>query len=255
MPERRALRFRFEVDTPRRLRRLRCSGPLFDHEAAHETYFNVYEGGAIRHQDLLDASHRESVFEAGARQDRRAVVRTFLKEGVRHIFIGPDHILFVVGLLLLGGRLRQLLKIVTAFTLAHSVTLALAATGLLAPPARLVEPAIALSIVWVGLDNLFSPLRRDARVLVAAVFGLVHGFGFASVLRELGLPSGALAGSLFSFNLGVEIGQACIVLAVAPLLALLRAHRPHAARTALVTGSACVVAAGTWWFVQRTFLF
>ena len=254
VPERRAVSFRFRVPEPRTPRSVHLLGPLFASDPAHETYFNVYASGAVRHQDLLEASHTESTYASDAGPDRRAVVRTFLAAGVHQIFIGPDHILFVIGLLLLGGGVRRLLKIVTAFTIAHSITLALAATGAVSPSARVVEPAIALSIVYVGADNLLrGRRRRDTRALAAAGFGLVHGFGFASVLGEMGLPSGALAGSLFAFNAGVEIGQACIVLAVAPLLAVLRAHRPAGVRRAVIAGSAFVLVAGAYWFVQRAF--
>jgi hydrogenase/urease accessory protein HupE len=169
---------------------------------------------------------------------------------MRHIFIGPDHILFVVGLLLLGGTVGQLLKIVTAFTLAHSITLAAATLGLWDPPARIVEPAIALSIVFVGVHSLLTP-KRDARLLFAFAFGLIHGFGFAGVLRELDLPRHALGWSLFSFNVGVEFGQACIVLAVAPPLALLRRHNRPLAQKIVTAGSAGVIFAGAYWFAQR----
>jgi hypothetical protein len=124
------------------------------------------------------------------------------------------------------------------------------------PPARLVESVIALSIVWVGADNLLAGnrSRRDRRAVIAAAFGLVHGFGFASVLRDLGLPREALAWSLVAFNVGVEVGQACIVLAVAPGLGLLHARRPLWATRAVTCGSVVVIAAGSYWFVQRTFL-
>src|SRR6185503_11468236 len=157
-----------------------------------------------------------------------AVLRAYVEQGVHHILIGPDHILFVIGLLLPGGGMVRLLKVVTAFTLAHSVTLALAALGVVNPPARLVEPLIALSIVWIGVENLrramrarpdAAPLGGDRRAAIAFGFGLVHGFGFAGVLAQFGLPKFALGWSLVGFNLGVEIGQAAIVLAVAPLLA------------------------------------
>jgi hydrogenase/urease accessory protein HupE len=130
------------------------------------------------------------------------VVRTFAA-GIHHIFIGPDHILFVIGLLLLGGSAGRVLKIVTAFTLAHSVTLALAAFQIVNPPARLIEPLIALSIVYVGVENLRSkPGARDPRVPIAFGFGFVHGF-VASVLREFGHRAGARR-VMFAFNAGVE---------------------------------------------------
>jgi hypothetical protein len=116
-----------------------------------------------------------------------------------------------------------------------------------------IEPAIALSIVVVGVENLIGGGRRDLRAGIAFAFGFVHGFGFASVLREFGLPPAALGWSLFSFNFGVELGQACIVLAVLPLLSLARAHRPVLAGRIVTVGSACVIAAGAYWFVQRVF--
>lgn len=253
-PERKLLRFDWKASGSKPAH-VELEGPLLPYDPAHETYFTLYVEGELRHQDLLDAHHTSSPFETGIHQNRWSVVRRFLFEGVHHIFIGPDHVLFVVGLLLLGGSLRQLLEIVTAFTFAHSVTLVLATLGIVTPPARLVEPAIALSIVYIGADNLLHGKRQhDRRAFVAAGFGLVHGFGFASVLRDLGLPRGALAGSLFSFNIGVEIGQACIVVVLAPLLALLRTHKPRISRSVVAGGSALVVAAGTYWFVQRVFL-
>ncbi|MBA2242549.1 MAG: HupE/UreJ family protein [Chthoniobacterales bacterium] len=183
------------------------------------------------------------------------VIKQFVREGVHHIFIGPDHILFVIGLLLLGGTLKRLLKIVTAFTIAHSITLVLATLNILSPPARIIEPMIALSIIFVGAHALSqSKEGRDWRLLFAFCFGFVHGFGFANVLREMRLPRGELGWSLFSFNVGVEIGQACIVLAVAPILAqLYRRTRPATSRRIASAGAFCVIVAGAYWFTERTF--
>jgi hydrogenase/urease accessory protein HupE len=180
---------------------------------------------------------------------------TFIPSGIHHIVIGPDHIAFLIGLLLLGGGWRKLTLIVTAFTLGHSVTLSLAALDIVNPPAWLIEPAIALSIVVVGADNLLQRKEkgRDLRVWVAAAFGLVHGFGFANVLRELGLPQEALGWSLFSFNVGVELGQLAIVLVAASALALVRRRWPKADKWVVVGGSAAVIAAGGYWFVERVF--
>ena len=171
-------------------------------------------------------------------------MQRFVPSGVHHILIGPDHILFLIGLLLLGGRVRQLLLVVTAFTVAHSITLSLAVLEVVTPPTRMVEPIIALSIVYVGLDNLLSRGGKDMRVWIALVFGLIHGFGFASVLREMGLPTGAIGWSLFSFNLGVEVGQLAVVAVVAALLGALRAHSPVAGRRVMVAGSVAVILAG-----------
>jgi len=180
-------------------------------------------------------------------------MRTFVPSGIQHILIGPDHILFLIGLLLLGGGWKALVRIVTAFTIGHSITLSLAALGIVSPPARLIEPAIALSIVFVGADNLVRGRGRDVRAWIALVFGLVHGFGFANVLREFGLPREALGWSLFSFNVGVEIGQLAIVLVVATLLAAIRRRSDAIGYRVAYTGSVVVIAAGSYWFVERVF--
>jgi len=122
------------------------------------------------------------------------------------------------------------------------------------PPSRVIEPLIAASIVLVGIENLLAIKRpRDRRALIAFLFGFVHGFGFASVLRDFGLPSGALGWSLLGFNAGVEAGQAAIVLLVAPSLALIRARRPAMASRILGYGSVSVIVAGGWWLIERTF--
>ena len=189
----------------------------------------------------------------GTRQGLWAVFKAFTASGIHHIAIGPDHILFIVGLLLLGGSIRRLLAIVTAFTLGHSMTLALATLQIVEPPARIIEPAIALSIVYVGADNLLVGQRgRDVRPWVALFFGLVHGFGFASVLRETGLPPRALGLSLFSFNLGVEIGQAAIVVViVASALAALRATQCRARQRGRDRRLGLRAAGRGFWFVER----
>ena len=183
---------------------------MFPYDPQHQTFLNIYEGEALT-QAILGGRHREFEYFAGTRQGACAVVRKFLPAGVHHILIGPDHLLFLVGLLLLGGSIRQLAMIVTAFTVAHSITLSLAALNIVSPPARLIEPAIALSIVYVGADNLLVRDGRDVRAWIAFAFGFIHGFGFANVLREMDLPARALGWSLFSFNVGVEIGQLLVV--------------------------------------------
>jgi hydrogenase/urease accessory protein HupE len=176
-----------------------------------------------------------------------------VQAGVHHILIGPDHLLFLIGLLLLGGSLRQLVIMVTAFTVAHSATLSLAVLGIVSPPAWIIEPAIALSIVYVGADNLLVRGGRDMRAWIALTFGFIHGFGFANVLREMGLPSRALGWSLLSFNLGVEIGQLFVVIAVASALAALRSRSEAVGRQLAFAGSFVVIVAGAFWFVQRVF--
>ena len=142
----------------------------------------------------------------------------FFRLGIEHILTGYDHLLFLFTLLLRGGRLRSLLGIVTAFTIAHSITLALAILGVVVIPPAIVEPVIALSIAYVALENIFRKEAASGRWLVSFIFGLVHGFGFAGALLELGLPPSGFLGSLLFFNLGVEAGQAMVVAALFPVL-------------------------------------
>ena len=225
---------------------------LFPYDPNHQTFINIYEGGELAWQEVMNRARTRAVFYTGTRQGRLAVFENFTASGVHHIAIGPDHILFIIGLLLLGGSLQRLLGIVTAFTAGHSVTLALATLDIVNPPAFIVEPVIALSIVYVGADNLLTGSKgRDVRIWIALFFGLVHGFGFASVLRDAGLPPRALGLSLFAFNLGVEIGQAAIVVVVATALNLLRRHHASLAGRVATAGSVVVIAAGAFWFLER----
>jgi hydrogenase/urease accessory protein HupE len=226
---------------------------LFPYDPNHQTFVNVYEGDALRQQFIFSAASPERTYYLGSAQGAIEVMKTFIPSGIHHILIGPDHILFLVGLLLLGGTWTALLRIVTAFTLGHSLTLSLAAVNVVSPPPGIIEPAIALSIVFVGADNLVRGSGRDLRAWAALVFGLIHGFGFANVLREFGLPREALGWSLFSFNLGVEIGQLAIVVAVASMLAAVRRRSQMAGYRVAYAGSCVVIAAGTYWFVQRVF--
>ena len=252
IPERQAIQLHFRIHTPRPAT-LAVHALMFPYDRLHQTFVNVYEDGALRQQFVLSADNTDRTYYTGTRQGALAVIKTFVPAGVHHILIGPDHILFLIGLLLLGGGWKALLKIVTAFTLGHSITLSLAALNIVTPPPTIIEPAIALSIVFVGADNLVRGGGRDVRALIALTFGLVHGFGFANVLREFGLPREALGWSLFSFNVGVEIGQLFIVLLVATALAIVRRRNEAIGMRLAYAGSVVVIAAGTYWFVQRVF--
>jgi hypothetical protein len=192
---------------------------------------------------------------------------SYLRHGAWHIWIGFDHVLFLVSLLLPAVLLRQggawqqvghlrdtttdVLKTVTAFTLSHSLTLALAVLGVAAPPSRLVESAIAASVAVTALNNVW-PILPGPRWAAAFMFGLVHGFGFAGVLADLGLPAGAVVLSLLGFNAGVELGQLAIVAAVLPPAFLLR--RTWAYRRVLVPGASLAIAlAAVVWLGERAF--
>jgi len=255
IPDRQALscELRFNTNVKPAVLKIQCA--LFPYEPEHQTFLNIYEDDKLVHQEILAQDHQVFVYRTGERQSWMSVVKEFVPAGIYHIFTGPDHILFIIGLLLMGGSLMRLLGIVTAFTIAHSLTLTLAALNIVDPSPRLIEPAIALSIIYVGIDNLMvGKTGRDFRAWIAFFFGFVHGFGFAGVLREFGLPRGALGWSLFSFNFGVEIGQACIVLVVASVLAAVRNRNQRLAVHILRVGSVGVIVAGTWWFIERVFL-
>jgi hydrogenase/urease accessory protein HupE len=169
--------------------------------------------------------------------------------GVEHILAGYDHLLFLVALLLVAVRARALVLAVTAFTLGHSITLALAALGIWAPSPRLVEPAIALSLAYVGVENQFVT-SGDGRWRVTLPFGLLHGFGFAGALREVALPSAELPRALLAFNVGVELGQLAVLAVAVPLVAYAR-RRGWLARRPERVASGLVALAGLVWFVVR----
>jgi len=264
VPERFGLKLSFTLGP--RPGRLDVHAVVFPYDPIHQTFVNIYEDGTLRQQSILTADAPSLRFFAGTTQGRWSVIRTFVASGIEHILIGPDHVLFLIGLLLPGGTLRRLALIVTAFTIGHSITLSLAALDIVSPPGRIIEPLIALTIVVVGTDNLFvigdrrraggrsdGPAPRDARPLFAGFFGLIHGFGFASVLKEFGLPTEALVWSLVSFNVGVEIGQLVIVSLAASVLALAIRLRPSLDVPIARWGSVGVILAGTYWFVDRLF--
>lgn len=188
----------------------------------------------------------------------------FLWSGVEHIGATPDqwhdadgwkladgidHVLFLLALLLAGGTVLQLASIATGFTLGHSVTLALSVLGVVRPPAAVIEPLIALSIALVAAEAF---LRRPGnhRWKLATAFGLVHGFGFAGALNELGLSSEETAKALFGYNFGVEVGQLAIVLLLAPAILLLQ-RRPAVHHVVIRALSAAIFVAGVYWFAQR----
>lgn len=209
----------------------------------------------VRHFDLA----------ATVEKSRWQYFGEYVEQGVWHIWIGIDHILFLVSLLLPAVMLWQVrrwtpveafkpafwevLKIVTAFTLAHSITLSAATLGWVALPSRLVESVIALSVVLAALNNLLPKVSR-ARWAVAFGFGLIHGFGFASVLADLGLPESALLVALLGFNVGVELGQLAIVAAFLPVAYVLR-RTPFYRKVVLGGGSLMIALIAGLWFAER----
>lgn len=176
--------------------------------------------------------------------------RSFFRMGVEHILTGYDHLVFLLGLVLLRARVRQLLAVVTAFTVAHSITLALATLGVFAPSPKFVEPAIALSIAYVGVENFFVK-DGSKRWRITFPFGLVHGFGFAGALRAIALPRAEIPGALVSFNLGVEAGQLAVMALVLPIVFVLRDRQRWFDPQGVRVLSGAVAVAGGAWFVAR----
>jgi hydrogenase/urease accessory protein HupE len=216
--------------------------------------------GADAAQDLLDASRTETALTGAATPSLQLVVARYVEAGIEHIFLGYDHIAFLIAVVLWARRLWPVVKIVTAFTIAHSITLSLAALDVVEIPSAIVEPAIAASIVYVAAENFVS---RDVekRWRITFCFGLIHGFGFAGALQEFGLPRGALVPALASFNIGVEIGQIAIVSLVMPVLLLLdrvlatarhASVLPYRPTAAVYSISAVIVGLGSYWFLART---
>jgi len=176
----------------------------------------------------------------------------YLKLGYSHILpLGLDHILFVLSLFMLSPKLKPLLWQATAFTVAHSITLGLAMYHLIRPPANIVEPLIALSILFVALENIFSPRLKASRIGIVFLFGLVHGMGFAGALGKLGLPQDAYLLSLVMFNLGVELGQLTIILSAFFLLGKWFGDKPYYRNRIVIPVSAVIAFIAAIWTVQR----
>lgn len=175
---------------------------------------------------------------------------SFFKLGMNHILTGYDHLLFLFALLLRKQSFKQYASIITAFTLAHSITLTLAVLGWISLPSRIVESVIALSICYVALENIFRKEIRY-RAVITFLFGLIHGIGFSDILREMGLPKSHLAVDLISFNLGIECIQLCIVLILLPVLIFIQ--KKNFFKPALMYGSFAITAMGAFWLVERLF--
>jgi hypothetical protein len=240
---------------------------LFDVDPSHRGLVRWISPGSTSSQALVFGTDSAEQSLALAPQGAWETLRQYVVEGIWHIWVGFDHILFLLSLLLpavlvrrenhwepahsLKASLLEVLKVVTAFTLAHSITLTLAVLQVVSLPSRLVESTIALSVVVAALNNLRGTIERR-RWVMAFVFGLIHGFGFASVLADLGLPKEALVLALVGFNSGVEVGQMAIVAAFVPVAFWLRATRFYRSGV-LLFGSVLVALIAGWWFVQRAF--
>ena len=226
---------------------------MFPYDPVHQTFITVYERDALTTQAILDRDHTRFGYFTRTPAGLIASTRTFVSAGLRWALAGWDHLIFLTGLLLLGGSLRRVLVLVASFTLASGAALTLAAFHLISPSTRIVEPAIALSIVFVGIDNLLVQGGRDVRVWIALGFGTIHGFGFADALRALELSSGAPGWGLIAFLLGVELGQLLVAAAVAFVVMKIGSRSEAAGRRFAFAVSLVVIAAGTLAFIKRAF--
>jgi hydrogenase/urease accessory protein HupE len=210
------------------------------------------QDGTLLAERMLDAGSNEVSASVSRRVTTwQATATRFIALGIEHILTGYDHLLFLAGVLVVIRRWRDVIQTITAFTVAHSITLALATLGLVTVPARIVEPLIAASIVYVGVENLVR--HPDAsRWKLTFAFGLIHGLGFATALGELGIGGRGIAVALplASFNAGVEIGQVAVALPLVPLFTRMSATPASRLRFASA-GSLIVVLAGSYWLLER----
>ncbi|WP_339246667.1 HupE/UreJ family protein [Paenibacillus sp. FSL F4-0243] len=197
-------------------------------------------------QQLSSSTNSSSSGNSGSSSDWFS----FFKLGMNHILTGYDHLLFLFALLLRKQTLKQYAAIITAFTLAHSITLTLAVLGWISLPSRVVESVIALSICYVALENIFRKEIR-LRALITFLFGLIHGIGFADILQEMNLPKAHLAVDLVSFNVGIEFIQLCIVIVLLPVLIFLQKRNFY--KPVIAYGSWLITALGAFWLVERLF--
>ena len=247
-----AFPFHQGVSTPPR--EVALTFTFFPQLGAQHTVLGVFEHAGRTQEVTFTEAEPDYLFDASyaptsQTETTRAALIRFLRLGVGHIFLGYDHICFLLALIVVS-RFTELIKIITSFTVAHSITLILAALKIVTIPPRLIECGIALTIVYVAAENLWRK-RITHRWRVTFFFGLIHGFGFANVLAELGLPRDATVRCLLSFNVGVELGQLAIVLAVLPLVLLLNKWRYAPQVKAAVSGGVGLFGLG--WFAERAF--
>ncbi len=192
--------------------------------------------------------------EGLAKLSKTEVAGIYMQLGFTHILpLGLDHILFVLSLFLLNPKLKPILWQATAFTVAHTITLGLAMYKIIKPPVNIVEPVIALSIMYVALENIFSSKLKASRIGIVFLFGLIHGMGFASVLIELGLPKNAYFSSLLMFNLGVELGQITVIVAAYFLIGKFFGSKPYYRKWVVMPLSILIAAIALYWAVERIF--
>jgi hydrogenase/urease accessory protein HupE len=193
-----------------------------------------------------------SLTEVFTKRSTLSVITEYIIAGFEHILpMGMDHILFILGIFLLSTRISPLLWQVTMFTLAHSITLGLSMHGVINLPANIVEPLIALSIAYIGLENIYHKNLHNSRLLIVFAFGLLHGMGFASVLQEFGMPADAFLTALISFNVGVELGQLAIIMLGFLTVGFWFSKKSWYRQAVIIPGSIAIGLTGLYWTYDR----
>lgn len=231
--------------------------PVNAHPQDEDIVLDIEMGELSLQQDTLDEEYVAALKRKRLRKlnamSWQEKFWLYIQSGFEHIVPkGLDHILFVLGLFFSSLSFIALLKQITSFTLAHSITLALASIGIVVIPGSIVEPLIALSIVWIAVENIFFSRLSKWRYIMIFAFGLLHGLGFAAVLAEYGLPKDSLVASLFAFNVGVELGQLAVV-AVAFMLTYLIKQRVWYRKWVQLPLSVLIGFIGFYWFIERVF--
>ncbi|MGD2116818.1 MAG: HupE/UreJ family protein [Chromatiales bacterium] len=217
-------------------------------DKAHEKW-HWSEWQWLRNDELSESFSLTEVF---SKRPLVSVIQEYVMAGFFHILPkGLDHILFILGIFLLSLKLRPLLWQVTMFTIAHTITLALSMTGVISLPARIVEPLIALSIAYIGLENIYHRNLNNSRLVIVFGFGLLHGMGFASMLSDFGMPDEAFATALISFNVGVELGQLALILIGFAAVGFWFRQRDWYRTVIIIPGSALIGLTGLYWTYDR----
>jgi hydrogenase/urease accessory protein HupE len=212
---------------------------------ARSSYIEVLSNGATSTPLIIDNLVSRSVWD---------MIGDFMFIGFHHIVPeGIDHMLFVTGIFLLSTKWRPILKQVTAFTAAHTLTLGLSTLGVINLPASIVEPLIAASIVYVAVENILLPTLSPWRPVVVFMFGLLHGLGFAGALKDIGIPKGEFITGLLSFNVGVELGQLTVIAVCYLLVGIWFGNKPWYRQRIVIPGSLAIAAIATYWFFERVF--
>ncbi|MFL5810650.1 MAG: HupE/UreJ family protein [Flavisolibacter sp.] len=219
------------------------------------SFYRRSAGLAIFFMMISISSSAHVVINELDKMSKTETATIYLQLGFEHILpMGMDHILFVISLFLLSPKLKPLIWQSTTFTLAHTITLAMAMYRVVTPVAQIVEPLISLSIVFVAMENIFSQRLKPTRIALVFLFGLVHGLGFASSLSQMGLPQNAYLSSLLMFNIGVELGQLTVILLVYFLVGKWFGEKNFYRKFIVLPVSLLIIAIAGYWTVERLFL-